>query len=236
MNVNLSNINSKIVLVDKPKGISSFDVVRIMQKKLQTRKIGHAGTLDPLASGLMLLGVGKGTKQLTSLLGLPKVYEVSMLLGRQTTTGDLEGTILAESEVKSFDIAQLSEILPEMVGTISLPVPKYSAIKVAGKRLYEYAREGLDVEIPIKEMELHTLIPTDVRKTELGFVVDVTMGVGSGVYIRSVAEEIGRRLDIPVTLYDLRRVTIGEYSVSDAQSIEADLNTITSRVKSFNTK
>ncbi|MDA1330356.1 MAG: hypothetical protein DWG76_05280 [Chloroflexi bacterium] len=151
-----------IILVNKPKGITSFDVIRQLRRKLGIRKMGHAGTLDPLASGLMIIGVNEGTKKLEEYLKLPKTYEADVLLGIQTTTGDMEGDILAEvpkEEVeKKLSDTDLTTLFKNFIGTHTLAVPKYSAIKVDGKALYTYAREGQEPpRVPEKEMEIRDI-------------------------------------------------------------------------------
>ena len=146
----------EILRVDKPKGISSFDVIRILRRKLNIKKMGHAGTLDPLASGLMLVGINKGTKKMHQLLGLSKVYTVDVLLGRSTTTGDMEGAIISEALIDSVNLDDVKKQVENLVGEIALPVPVYSAVKVDGKRLYEYAREGKEVKIPEKVMKIQS--------------------------------------------------------------------------------
>ena len=149
-------MNTNILLIDKPKGITSFDCIRILRRKLGVRKMGHAGTLDPMATGLMIISVGEGTKRLQELLKLPKVYEAEILFGIKTDTGDITGKILEESKVSGqmSDVTKLSEVLTGMVGKLELPVPAYSAIKRGGEALYKKARRGEVVETPIKTMEI----------------------------------------------------------------------------------
>ena len=136
-----------IILVDKPKGITSFGVISRMRRKLNIRKIGHAGTLDPLATGLMILGVGKGTKKLTNYIKLDKIYESEVLLGIKTTTGDMEGEIVKNEKlkIKNLNLKKINEVLESLVGEIELPVSIYSAIKQNGEALYKKARRGEEV-------------------------------------------------------------------------------------------
>lgn len=153
-----------IILIDKPKGITSFDVIRRLRKQLEPTlnhavrgrarraKVGHAGTLDPLASGLMIIGVGPGTKKLNEYLKLPKTYEAEILIGEKRTTGDLEGEIVEECEVSELDEENVKKVLKEMIGELQLPVPAYSAIKRDGVPLYKRARKGEAVDVPIKPM------------------------------------------------------------------------------------
>ncbi|HZX00824.1 MAG TPA: tRNA pseudouridine(55) synthase TruB, partial [Candidatus Paceibacterota bacterium] len=146
--------NQKLFLIDKPKGVTSFWVIKVLRQKLGIKKIGHAGTLDPLASGLMLVGVGTGTKALHDLIKLPKVYEVVVLLGIKTSTGDMEGEILERKEVADITNEKVEEALKSLVGKTKFKVPAYSAIKVGGRRLYKLARRGKVVDLPEREMEV----------------------------------------------------------------------------------
>src|SRR3989339_1366365 len=152
-------MQTDIMLIDKPKGITSFDVIRRLRKKTGIKKMGHAGTLDPLASGLMIIGVEKGTKKLNDYLKLDKVYEAEVLLGIRTATGDMEGEIVEEREISNEERGQiennLQNILNGLVGEIELPVSIYSAIKKDGVELYKRARRGEEVEAPIRKMRIY---------------------------------------------------------------------------------
>ncbi|MCH7756647.1 tRNA pseudouridine(55) synthase TruB [Patescibacteria group bacterium] len=209
-----------IVLIDKPKGITSFDVIRKLRGTYPKVKLGHAGTLDPLASGLLIIGIGEGTKKLAQFLKLPKVYEVTVLLGEQRTTGDMEGEVLESRKVEGLDIEKVEATLSGMVGNVELAVPKYSAIKVGGERLYKKARQGKDFEPPKKIMKIIALKLNGDRVDEDYHMLDITMEVGSGAYIRSIAEELGRRLGYPATVAELRRTKIGEFDIKDAKKLK----------------
>ena len=211
--------DKEIVLIDKPKGPTSFDMVSRLRRKLGIRKIGHAGTLDPLASGLLILGVGKGTKKLADLIKLPKTYEAEILLGVSTDTGDLEGKVLKEQEIKTLDIKEVKRMVKGLVGKLLLKVPAYSAIKVKGERLYKIAREGRTVDLPEKEMEVTKAVFKSCLKSEKHYVLKVVLDVKSGTYVRSLAEEIGRRLSVPATLKNLKRTKIGKFNLKDAEKI-----------------
>jgi tRNA pseudouridine55 synthase len=206
-----------LLLVDKPKGITSFDVIRRLRKELGIRKMGHAGTLDPLATGLLLIGVGEGTKQLSSLIGLPKTYEAEIKLGSATDSGDMTGAVTAEAPVPNLSKEEVEKVVLGMKGTHALEVSLFSAIKRGGKPLYEYAREGKEVEKPVRDMTVR-----DARLisfSESGDVVSAFFDVSSGTYIRSLAEELGRRLGTVAHIQNLRRTSIGEYKVSDARTV-----------------
>jgi len=209
-----------ILLIDKPKDITSFDVIRKLRKKLGVKKMGHAGTLDPLATGLMLIGVGDGTKKLTSLIGLSKTYEAEILLGVKTDSGDLEGKILEEKDVCTIYRTKVEEVLNSMVGKLQLPVPAYSAIKQGGEALYKKTRRGEKVNVPIKEMDVREAKLLDDFSHEDHYILKVYFDVGSGTYVRSLAEEIGDRLGLPATIKELRRTSVGEYKIKDAESLD----------------
>ncbi len=242
-----------ILLIDKPRGITSFDCIRILRKKLGIRKMGHAGTLDPMATGLMLIGVGEGTKKLHEFLKLAKTYEAEILLGVKTDTGDVTGRELPISnsqfpinfQDKKFSEKEIKKTLAGMVGRLELPVPAYSAIKQGGEALYKKARRGEAVDAPVKVMEvtdcellavchprevgdpvLDSLLPACDEASagrqgndRKGVIVKARFDVSSGTYIRSLAEEFGRRLGIPATLAGLRRIRIGTFTISDAKRL-----------------
>jgi tRNA pseudouridine55 synthase len=216
-------MDGELVRIDKPKGISSFDVIRILRRELNIKKMGHAGTLDPLASGLLIIGVGAGTKKLAELVGLDKTYEVDALLGQRTSTGDMEGEILErnESKVRSVTIDDVRNIAEGMVGALELPVPAYSAIKQGGEALYKKARRGEKVVVPKKTMIIHSLELIEVQPLTIGVVIRMVMDVSSGTYVRSVVEEFGKRLGVPATTKELRRTRVGEFRVEGARSVDA---------------
>jgi len=209
-----------IILIDKPKGITSFDVIRKLRKKLGIKKMGHAGTLDPLATGLMLIGVEKGTKKLAALIGLPKTYRAEILVGVRTTTGDLEGNAVAQAIVPELGDETITAMLAGMKGPIKLPVPAYSAIKLKGKKLYELARKNIPVDLPEKEMEITGIRLLGHHHENDRHIISVEMDVKSGTYVRSLAEEIGKRLGYPATLKELRRTRIGDFSIEQAQELD----------------
>lgn len=209
---------SEIVLIDKPAGVTSFDVIRILRKYCGIRKMGHGGTLDPLATGLLVVGIGMGTKLLKDIIGLSKVYEARVLIGIRTATGDLEGIIEETKDAQGLSESKVLDAVYGMRGTLMLPVPKYSAVKIKGIPLYRSARSGKKVTSPIKEMEV---IDAVVRSIEKGTrsVIDIVWTVRSGTYIRSLAEELGKRLGHPATLQFLRRTKVGDMRVEDAVTL-----------------
>ncbi len=208
-----------ILLIDKPKGISSFDVIRILRKKLGIRKMGHAGTLDPLATGLMIIGVESGTKKLNDYIKLDKSYTADILFGRKTTTGDMEGEIVEETQIAFVEDDYLKELMHAFHGEFLLLPPIYSAIKKDGKPLYAYARNGEEVKVEPRKMIVYKSKFLGSEKVPEGFIARVSFDVASGVYIRSLVEKIGELVGVPATLYDLRRTKIGKFSVTKAEKL-----------------
>lgn len=219
-------MENKVLLIDKPKGITSFDVLRQLKKKLGINpnashgrwKMGHAGTLDPNASGLMLVGIDEGTKKLKDLIGLPKVYEAEILLGIKTDSGDITGKVIEEKEIPDISKEKIEEVLKSLIGDTVLEVSLFSAMKRKGKPLYKYARAGEEVTKPKRVM---TVINAGLKKWAPDtHLIEVRFEVGSGTYIRSIAEELGERLGTVATLKNLRRTSIGNFKIEDAKNIE----------------
>lgn len=217
-----------IIFIDKPAGITSFDVVSALRRKLGVKRIGHAGTLDPFATGLLILGVGAGTKKLKEFEALPKTYVMGVLVGRSTDTGDPEGKIIEEKEAREVKSTDIEKILSGMEGKLELPIPKYSAVKHKGKPLYKYARKGIEVEEKLRTTEIFYLKlmgerATDgsTRLTACGKTIfEIEMKCEKGTYARAVGEEIGRRLGFPAMLVELRRTKIGDIDVNKARKLE----------------
>ncbi|MFH0814870.1 MAG: tRNA pseudouridine(55) synthase TruB [Candidatus Falkowbacteria bacterium] len=205
-----------VMLIDKPKGMTSFDVIRFLRKKFNINKMGHAGTLDPLATGLLIIATGASTKKLTELTGLDKTYIMDILLGVKTDSGDLEGKILEQQPVADIDLKKVEAILSGMIGEIELFAPIYSAIKLKGKPLYKYARQGKPVTAPLRKMTITKLTLLKHFADADKYVLRVEMDCAKGTYARSVAEEIGKRLGLPATIKELRRTRIGNFRVEDA--------------------
>ncbi len=210
-----------ILLIDKQKGITSFDVIRILRKKLNIRKMGHAGTLDPLATGLMIIGINEGTKKLSEYLKLSKTYDAEILFGIKTDTGDVDGKIIEEKNISPFKKETIEETLAQIIGKRKIRAPIYSALKVAGKPLYKYARAGnTSVVAPEKEMEVRAIEFLGERYEEQHQIISTRIDVSSGTYIRSIAEEIGRLLGVPATIKNLRRIRIGDFTITEAEKID----------------
>ena len=213
-----------LLLIDKPAGITSHDVVDRIRRIYKTRRVGHAGTLDPFATGLLIVGINKATKQLTALVGLDKTYIATARLGATSTTQDPEGTI-TETEGTSEGASkepptkeQVEEALETFRGGYLQTAPIYSAKKVNGQKLYELARkgEGADVVLPQKQVTISELTILDYAWPTLTLQVSCS----SGTYIRALAQDIGLKLGCGAYLTALRRTRIGAYSIEDAKTTE----------------
>jgi len=210
----------EIIFIDKPKGITSFGVIAVLRRKLGIKRIGHAGTLDPFATGLLIVGIGAGTKKLKEFEALPKTYVMDVLLGKQTDTGDPEGKIIDEKEVGEIGAATVEKILSGMEGDIELPIPQYSAVKYKGLPLYKYARRGIKIEQKFRKTKIFRLELKDISRDGGKTVLRVEMDCEKGTYARAVGEELGRRLGVPAMLEELRRTKIGDINVSEAKRLE----------------
>lgn len=206
-----------ILLLDKPSGMTSFDVLRRLRRVLRTKKLGHAGTLDPFASGLLVVCVGDYTRFAGYLTDDSKVYEADVALGVVTNTDDLEGEVLVEQPLPLGWQRELESVLENYRGPISQVPPQFSAIHIDGKRAYALARKGEEVEIPARDVVIESLVLTDVAEDGFRFRVRAS----KGTYIRALARDIGKDLGCGGHLRGLRRVTSGPFGVEDAWTLEA---------------
>lgn len=217
-----------LILIDKPAGWSSFDVVAKVRNILRTEhekefgekrkiKVGHTGTLDPLATGLMIVVVGSYCKRASEFSKLDKVYEVQMKLGEVSTTGDEEGEKTVVSSSNIVDRDQVEGALKNFLGETMQTPPAFSAIKIDGKRAYKLAREGKEVKIEPRKITIH-----DIKLQEYNFpYVDFSVHVSSGTYIRSLVEDIGQKLATGAYMTNLRRTKVGNFSTEDSFQVEA---------------
>jgi tRNA pseudouridine55 synthase len=212
-------VNPPLLLIDKPPGFTSHDVVNRVRRIFNTRHVGHAGTLDPFATGLLILGIDAGTKQLTALVGLDKTYEATLTLGATSTTFDPEGVITPTPALDHTPTREeVEEALSSFRGGYLQRAPIYSAKKLHGKKLYELARKGLATEEmrPEKQVIISRLAITDYAWPTLSLIIDSS----SGTYIRSLADDIGRALGTGGYLTALRRTRIGTYRIEEAKGLE----------------
>ena len=205
-----------ILPIYKERGMTSHDVVFKARKILKMKKIGHSGTLDPEVDGVLLLLLGGATKVSDYAMDLGKSYRAEVCLGIKTTTEDLTGEILEEITVKGIDISEIKGILKTMIGEIEQTPPIYSAVKVNGRKLYEYARRGqFDVEIPSRKVNIYNIEFLDnseyYRDGKFYFTIDINCG--KGTYVRTIATSIGEKLNIPSTMSKLTRTSSGKITI-----------------------
>jgi len=194
-------INAFLV-IDKPSGVTSHDVVAKTRKELNTRKIGHAGTLDPMATGVLVLGIGDGTRLLQYITAGVKKYDATVKLGLLTSTDDKEGEVIGKTDIPS----DIKATFAKQVGKIMQKPSKVSAIRIDGKRAYDLVREGVEVDIPAREVEIYELKVNEIRGDE----VDISVTCSAGTYIRSIARDCGGHLTA------LRRTQVGIFDLSMA--------------------
>ncbi len=207
----MSNSAEGLICLDKPIGQSSHDVVNAVRRLAGIRRVGHAGTLDPLASGLLLVCLGRATRLLEYLVGQPKTYLATVQLGQETNTYDAEGQVTAEYPV-DIDQEQLMAALDKFQGVIEQLAPLYSAVKVAGQPLYRLARRGESVERPARTVTVYQLELLAWQESRLELRIDCS----SGTYIRAIAQDLGQELGCGAYLADLRRTNVGRFSLADA--------------------
>jgi len=221
-----------LLLVDKPEGITSHDVVSRVRKLLGTRKVGHAGTLDPMATGLLVLGIESGTKLLTFIVGKDKTYQATIRLGASTVTDDREGEILTTATREQLTEVSKESILSgiaKLTGVIQQKPSAVSAIKVDGERAYARVRAGEEVDLPSREVTVSRFeLVGEIRFTEEHIDLDVLVDCSSGTYIRALARDLGNDLGVGGHLTALRRTRVGEFEVANAFDFTdgADLNVI----------
>jgi len=209
-----------LLLVDKPEGITSHDVVSRVRKLLGTRKVGHAGTLDPMATGLLVLGIESGTKLLTFIVGKDKTYEATVRLGSATVTDDREGDVLSQATIDEIEAITSDAIISgiaKLTGVIQQKPSSVSAIKVDGERAYAKVRAGEEVDLPSRQVTVSRFeVVGEIRFSKDFVELDVVVDCSSGTYIRALARDLGNDLGIGGHLTKLRRTRIGEFQVQDA--------------------
>lgn len=229
-------MNEEILLVDKPEGISSFGVVARVRRKLSEEagtvsvkgkdgvvrekrkkvKVGHTGTLDPFATGLLVLLIGKGTKRANEFLKLDKEYIATVRLGATSTTGDPEGEVTVVRDVRVLSRADVEKAVEKFVGETEQKVPSYSAVKINGERAYKLARAGKEVEMPVRKVRIDEIEILDYKWPDL----TIRCQVSSGTYIRALGEDIGKELGVGGYLTALRRTQVGEWRIEEAKRLE----------------
>lgn len=206
----------RVLLVNKPFQWTSFDVVNKLRYRLKMKKIGHAGTLDPLATGLLIICTGKMTKRIEEFMGLEKEYTGKFVLGKSTPSHDLETEITEEKDISSLTEQQINDATLALTGNIRQLPPMHSAIRIGGKRAYQFARQGQEIDLKHREVEVKTFEITNINLPEASFRIVCS----KGTYIRSIARDFGNALGVGAYLTDLCRTRIGTFRLEDALSID----------------
>ena len=205
-----------VLLLDKPRGLSSNAALQHAKRLFNAAKAGHTGTLDPLASGLLPICFGEATKFAQLLLGADKTYAVTLRLGTTTTTGDAEGEVTLEREVR-VSRAEFDAVLPRFIGSIAQRPPRYAALKYQGRNYYEYAREGVEIPRAPRDVVIHELVVANWAPPLIG----LSVRCGKGTYIRVLAEELGDAVGCGAHVTELRRTTTGSFRITDAVTLDA---------------
>lgn len=212
-----------LIVVDKPRGLTSHDVVARLRRMAHTRRVGHAGTLDPMATGVLVMGVGRATRLLTYIVGADKCYQATIRLGVSTVTDDAEGEVLTRTSAASVTEAALRQAISMFVGDIDQIPSAVSAIKVGGVRSYARARKGETVDLPPRRVRISRLDVLAARFGPASMVLDVDVEVAcsSGTYIRAIARDLGATLRVGGHLIALRRVAVGDYTLAESLTLPA---------------
>ncbi|MBI4253276.1 tRNA pseudouridine(55) synthase TruB [Candidatus Uhrbacteria bacterium] len=216
-----SSIQNSILLINKPPGPTSHDIVNMVRKKTGVKRVGHAGTLDPFAEGLLIILVGRdATKRQAEFLGMDKTYEAAIHLGATSTTDDKTGVIRTVSMYKPVYTLKLEAALASFVGTYDQMPSSFSAKKINGKKAYELARKGIQPDLKPKKITIHSI---DILSYQWPLLT-IRCSVSSGTYIRALARDIGEKLGVGAYVEKLKRTAIGPYSIEQATGIDETKN------------
>jgi len=206
----------RLLLVNKPLQWTSFDVVNKLRNKLKIKKIGHAGTLDPLATGLLIICVGKMTKKIEQFMGMEKEYTGTFVVGQSTPSHDLETAVSEKKDISNLTQEKIYYVSESFIGKIDQLPPMHSAIKIGGRRAYKFARKGTDIELKPRAVEIKEFEITGINLPEIHFRIVCS----KGTYIRSIARDMGESLGVGAYLSQLCRTRIGEYKLENALTID----------------
>ncbi len=208
-----------IVVVNKPDGLTSHDVVERARRKFKIRRVGHAGTLDPMATGVLILLVGKSTKLFNKFVAFDKAYRATLILGTTTASSDICGKVLKQNPYENITSKQIEQAFAQFVGEIDQVPPMVSAVKIKGKKLYELARKGIEVERSARRIKIYSLRIEEINVPEVKFTVECS----KGTYVRQLAYDIGEVLGCGACISKIERTKVGAFSIEEAVKLE-DLN------------
>lgn len=209
-----------ILIIDKPQWLTSHDVVLKLRQKLGQQKIGHAGTLDPLATGILVMVIGQATKLIPKLINHDKTYEVCMTLGLKTDSGDITGKTIKKQEIMDIDTSKIKEVFSKFTGEIDQIPPMISAKKHKGRPLYKYARQGKIIPRIPKKINIYSIKIEKIVMPKISFIVDCS----KGTYIRTLCEDIGETLGIGACANKIRRIKSGQFTIEQALSLNTVLS------------
>ena len=205
-----------ILIIDKPQDFTSHDVVAKIRKALSTKKVGHTGTLDPMATGVLVVCVGAATKLVEHFTEKDKVYKAKIKLGIKTDTADITGKIIEEKEIPVVNQQLVNEVCESMIGKQKQVPPMYSSIKVNGMKLYEYARKGIEVKVEPRDIEIFSIENIELKNDEISYTVHCS----KGTYVRTLCETIAEKLGTCGTMAELRRIKTGSFTIENSISLE----------------
>lgn len=215
INKNPHHLNG-ILIIDKPSGITSHDVVDAVRRKFKMKQVGHAGTLDPLATGVLVILIGQATKLFNKFSSFDKAYAATMTLGLKTDTADIRGKVLEEKPYDLVTESQVNEIFKKFLGEIDQVPPMVSALKHKGKRLYELARKGIEVEREARRIKIHSLELLKFQLPEVKFFLECS----KGTYVRKIAEDVGSLLGCEACISQIHRTKVGPFSIEQAVTLD----------------
>ena len=208
------------LVIDKPAGVTSHDVVAQVRRRFGTRQVGHAGTLDPMATGVLVIGLNRATKFLQYIVAGKKSYLGTIRLGERTTTDDREGEVIERSDISSITDESIRAELAKFIGKIAQVPSSVSAIKISGERAYDLVRKGEAVELPPREVEIYDLRINAIRRSEY-LDVDIEVTCSPGTYIRAIARDLGAKLEVGGHLIQLRRTVVAPFRIDQARAVES---------------
>jgi tRNA pseudouridine55 synthase len=205
-----------IIVVDKPCGFTSHDVVALVRRKLKIRRVGHAGTLDPLATGVLVILVGKATRLFEKFVAFDKAYQATMRLGTKTHTADIQGNVIAQKPFTGVTRGAVEEAFGKLIGSTEQTPPMVSAIKYRGERLYKLARKGINVDRPARKIRIDALTVLDFDLPHVRFYLECS----KGTYVRQIAEDVGESLGCGACITEIRRTKVGPFALEGSIKLE----------------